>query len=96
MDSLTGNIQAAILAAQIGHPNQFFFEKTVETLFAFAVFSDLATECKVPGLVEDYVKDNKGKGIWFLHKEEGREFYIASSFTNSLKFREHVAKISSC
>ena len=85
-------IESANQAAAIGYSLDKI-ETVIEALLGAAIFSNLAVPCSNKYFVENYVKANPESGILFIHKYEGQAFFIASSFINSLNFKEHATRI---
>lgn len=71
----------------------WYIEVVIEALLGSAIFAGLAIECSNKYFVENYVKANPDSGMLFIHKPEEKYFFIASSFINSLNFKEHAARI---
>jgi hypothetical protein len=68
-------------------------ETVIEALLGAAIFSGLAVPCSNKYFVKNYVDTNPNSGMLFIHKEESQTFFIASSFINSLNFKEHATRI---
>jgi hypothetical protein len=68
-------------------------ETVIEALLGAAIFSGLAVPCLNKYFVKNYVDASPHSGMLFIHKAEDQAFFIASSFINSLNFKEHAARI---
>jgi hypothetical protein len=67
-------------------------EKVIEALLGAAIFAGLAVPCSNKFFVKNYVDASPKSGMLFIHKTEDQAFFIASSFINSLNFKEHAAR----
>lgn len=85
-------IESANVAASMGLDLEKI-ETVIEALFGAAIFSGLAVPCSNKYFVQNYVKANPDSGTLFIHKEQGQAFFIASSFINSLNFKEYASRI---